>query len=84
MTDFHKLAEKIFPSNRLETGSSKLEQTSVVATATSDSSNGYVSVSMPGPVTYAEGTDDTQVLIPTGPSIREGDQVHSHGTGRAG
>lgn len=76
MTDFFKLTEKLFPSQRIETGANKLEQTNLIATAVSDSSEGYVKVQMPGPVTYPEGSDESSVLIPTGPAVKEGDQVH--------
>lgn len=76
MTDFFKLTEKLFPSQRVETGATRLEQTNLIATAVSDSTDGYVEVQMPGPVTYPEDSDQSSVLIPTGPAVKEGDQVH--------
>lgn len=74
--DWYKLADKYFSNDRLETGASKLQQTSVIGTAISDSNNGYAKVLVDGNVTYPDDSDADGVYIPTGPSIKEGDRVH--------
>ena len=74
--DWHKLADKYFSNDRLETGASKLTQTSIIGTAISDSENGYAKVLVDGNVTYPDDSEADGIYIPTGPSVKEGDQVH--------
>lgn len=84
--DFHKLTEKYFSKDRLETGSSKLSQTNMLGTAISDSENGYVKVLVGGDVTYPDDSPADGVYIATGPYVKTGDQVHislNGGTGKS-
>lgn len=81
MIDLDHLASQIFGRHRVESESILTDATTrtYIGTATSDSTNGMVQVSLGGYETLAEDTGQTEtaggIMVPCGPNVKKGDSV---------